>query len=117
MKRYSLLGASLFSAGIPFLCCWTPAVLMGVAGFIGISSGFEWVHPVRPYLNAISFVTLGFVHYRAYRNEKVKTPDNNKFEGCGCKENIQGSTNNKWMLWIITFLVVVMTIINYLIDY
>lgn len=117
LRNMTLLGASLFTAGLPFFCCWTPTILIGLAGFMGLSSGLEWLHPVRPYLNGISFLTLGIIHYRAYRNSRVTGSKNNKdLSDCGCKQNTQSTTNNKWILWTITFFVIIITFINYLID-
>ena len=117
LKKTALMGTSLFTAGLPFLCCWTPAVLIGVAGFMGFSSSLEWLHPVRPYLYSISFIALGFAHYRTYRKSLVSDSEINKDTSeCGCRQPDKNSTYNKWFLWTTTFLVVIMIIINYLID-
>ncbi|WP_339840209.1 hypothetical protein [uncultured Maribacter sp.] len=117
LRKTALLGTSLFTAGLPFLCCWTPAILIGVAGFMGLSSSLEWLHPVRTYLYSISFLTLGIVHYRTYRKSQVSALERSKDTSeCGCIQTNKNSTYNKWFLWTTTFLVVIMTLINYLID-
>ena len=118
IKKYSLLGASFLSAGVPFLCCWTPAILTGVAGVTGISSGFEWLHPVRPYMYSMSFLFLGVAHYRVDKDTKFSTLENNKDENeCGCSQNPENSTKNKSILWLTTFLVFFMMIINYFLEW
>lgn len=118
LKKNTLLGTSLLTAGVPFLCCWTPAVLIGIAGFTGVSSNLEWLHPIRPYLYGVSFLSLGFAFYNTYWTSKAGNLGEIKdVSECGCKQSTQNSTKNKWILWITTFLVVIMMVINYLLDY
>ncbi|SDR67796.1 MerT mercuric transport protein [Gillisia sp. Hel1_33_143] len=117
LKKNALLGTSLLTAGVPFLCCWTPAVLIGIAGFTGMSSNFEWLHPIRPYLYGVSFLSLGFAFYNTYGTSKAKSSGENKdVSECGCKKSALNSTKNKWILWTTTFLVFIMIVINFLLD-
>ncbi len=117
LKKNALLGTSLLTAGVPFLCCWTPAVLIGIAGFTGMSSNLEWLHPIRPYLYGVSFLSLGFAFYNTYGTSKAKSSgENNDVSECGCKQSAKNSTINKWILWTTTFFVVAMMGINYLLE-
>lgn len=114
--KKSFLGISLLTAGIPFLCCWTPAFLIGLASILGVSSSFEWVHQFRPYLFGFSFVILGFAHFRQYHPLKRLKIDDGYPDQCNCKKNGKKTTYYKWILWVTTLLVFVLTLANYIID-
>lgn len=117
LKKSALLGTSLLTAGIPFLCCWTPAILIGMAGFTGMSSNLEWLHPLRPFLFGVSFLSLGFAFFTIYKASKVKNSELIEDNGeCGCNECTHSSTTNKLILWITTCLVIMMVVANYLIE-
>lgn len=117
LKKNAILGTSLLTAGVPFLCCWTPAVLIGIAGFTGVSSNLEWLHPIRPYLYGVSFLSLGFAFYKTYGTAEAGNLGENKdISECGCKQNIRSSVKTNWILLVTTFIVLSMAIANYLIE-
>ena len=92
-----VLGTSLVAALLPVMCCLAPTLL--------------WVHPVQPYLTTISAGTLGFAHFKNIKNERK----------CGnagpCQNHGQKHHINSWTLWTVTFLVLILTIVNYGYEY
>lgn len=105
MKKNALLGLSLTSAIAPFFCCWGPAIIVGFAGISGTVTWFSWLHPVRPYLYMLAFLSLGFSFYQTYGIRRIKQCQN-----C-VKANKRVGT--QVILWITTIVVVSLFIINY----
>ncbi len=106
-----VLGTSLVAALLPVMCCLAPTLLSIVAGLGFLGGNFEWVHPVQPYLTTISAGTLGFAHFKNIKNERK----------CGnagpCQNHGQKHLINSWTLWTVTFLVLILTIVNYGYEY
>ena len=94
-------GSAVFSALMPFSCCWSPALLVGISGG---ATWFSWVHPFRPYFFAIAFLSLGFSFYKAYKPQKVQK------EGCqNCVNATKpGFFKSKLYVWLVTLFVVIM---------
>jgi len=99
------IGTSTLSFIAPKVCCWTAAV----AAISGGSSYLAWVYPLRPYLFAIAFVSLGISFYNTYWKDERTTNS--------CNACIQTKTNffqSKLWLWIVTVFVFVSFIIEYI---
>ncbi|HNP16910.1 mercuric transporter MerT family protein [Fulvivirga kasyanovii] len=107
MKKNALLGLSLTSAIAPFFCCWGPAIIVGIAGFSGTVTWFSWLHPMRPYLYALAFLSLGFSFYQAYGSKK----NNQSCENC--KKTKNKSMLSQVFLWITALVVFSMFVLNY----
>lgn len=107
MKKNTLLSLSLVSAIAPFFCCWGPAVLTTIAGVSGAFSWFSWLHPMRPYLYAVAFLSLGFTFYKTY-------PPKRKTQSCeNCKNGKNKNMPSKIFLWITTLVVLLIFITSY----
>lgn len=102
-----VLGTSLVAAILPLMCCLAPALLSFVAGLGFLGGNFEWVHPVQPYLTTFSVGALGFAHFKNLKNER-KCEAGSSCGNKGTKHHI-----NSWTLWTVTFLVLLITMINY----
>lgn len=108
----TIFGLSLFTSVIsaiaPMMCCWGPALLVGIAGVSGGATYFSWVHPLRPYFFGIALLSLGFAFYQAYKPVKIATG------GCpNCKKKSRGFFKSKLNAWIIGIFVVSMLLFNY----
>lgn len=101
-----ILGTSLVAAILPLMCCLAPTLLSIVAGLGFLGGSFEWVHPIQPYLTTFSVGALGFAHFKNGKNSK-------KCDGGSCQNTGTKHHINSWMLWTVTFLVLIITIVNY----
>ena len=105
-----VLGTSLVAAILPLMCCLAPALLSFVAGLGFLCGNFEWVHPVQPYLTTFSVGALGFAHYKNSKHSK-------KCDGDSCQNDRKKHHINSWALWTVTFLVLLITIVNYVYEF
>ncbi|MBC6999597.1 mercuric transporter MerT family protein [Cytophaga sp. FL35] len=101
-----VLGTSLVAATLPLMCCLAPTLLSVVAGLGFLGGNFDWVHPVQPYLTTFSVGALGFAHFKNGKNSK-------KCDGDSCQNEMAKHHINSWTLWIVTSLVIIITITNY----
>lgn len=107
MKKNALISISILSAVAPFFCCWGPAMLAGMAGVTGAFAWFAWLHPMRPYLYGIAFVSLGSSFYKTY------SPKRNN-QGCEqCEKTKDRNVLSHLFLWITAVAVVSMFVLNY----
>lgn len=105
-----VLGTSLVAAILPLMCCLAPALISVVAGLGFLGGNFEWVHSVQPYLTTFSVGALGFAHFKNSKNSK-------KCDESSCQNDRAKHHINSWTLWIVTFLVLLITIVNYGYEY
>jgi mercuric ion transport protein len=67
-NRYlTLIGSAVIAAMSTSLCCILPMIAL-VLGTSGFTSYLGWMEPLRPYLAALSVVTLGVAWYRKLRH-------------------------------------------------
>lgn len=99
---------AVFSAVTLKLCCWGPFLLTSVAGVSGSAVYFSWLITLKPYLLAISFLSLGMAFYQVYKPEKVD---------CCCSENFKTEKKpflkSKLYVWLVAAFVVLMTSLSY----
>ncbi len=106
-----VLGTSLVTAILPLMCCLAPTLLSVVAGLGFLGGNFEWVHPLQPYLTTFSVGALGFAHFKNIKNERKCG------KGGSCRNDGKKQHINSWTLWTVTFLVLIITIVNYGYEY
>ena len=106
-----VLGTSLVAAVLPLMCCLAPTLLSVVAGLGFLGGNFEWVHPWQPYLTTFSVGALGFAHFKNIKKER-KCAD-----GGSCRNDRKKHHINSWTLWTVTFLVLIITIVNYVYEF
>ena len=88
-----LLFSSIFLAFTSSLCCIAP--LLAILGGVGaVSSSFDWVAPLRPYLIIATIGALGYSFYLAYKPQKR--------DDCGCEVEKKTFLQSKTFLWTIT---------------
>ncbi|MEQ9424060.1 MAG: hypothetical protein RJQ09_06570 [Cyclobacteriaceae bacterium] len=109
VENVAAAGTSFLTIVAPKFCCWTSAM----AALSNGASYLAWVHPMRPYLFAISFVLVGYSFYKAYHptNSKTKRTDD-QCQACQKKET--HFLHTKGFTWMVALSVVLMFLINYL---
>jgi MerT mercuric transport protein len=110
LVRTSTLSTAIFTAILPFFCCWGPTLLAGVAALSGAATKMAWLHPYEPWLYGVSFISIGYSHYAAY-NSKVDT-DNCNSCSVDTNEQLQKEKWKKIVLWGATILVIMLFTIN-----
>ena len=99
------LGSSCITIVAPKVCCWSSAL----AAISGGTSYLAWVYPMRPWLFAISFLSIGYSFYKISRKK-----NENECEVCNNeKVNFFASKN---FTYLVTALVVIMFTISYFVK-
>ncbi|MFB6306448.1 MAG: mercuric transporter MerT family protein [Flavobacteriales bacterium] len=98
MNKNILMSSGILATIGSTICCWGPALLAGVAGLTGTASYFSWLHPLKPYLAGIAFVSLCFAFYQVYRK---KNTDNSGCQYCVAEQK-KKSRITKTILWGVT---------------
>ncbi len=99
------MGASFLTIVAPKICCWSSAV----AAISGGTSYLAWVYPMRPWLFALSFLSLGYSFYKISK----KRNEND----CGVCDNEKiNFFNSKNFTYLVTVFVVIMFIISYFVK-
>jgi mercuric ion transport protein len=111
LVRSTSLGTAVITAVLPLACCWGPTLLAGVAILSGGATQLAWLHPYEPYLYGISFLTLGYSHFNAYKARKADADD---CENCkvGDEGDVRANKYGKIALWVATGLVMIMFSVN-----
>lgn len=100
-------GTSALTFIAPKICCWNGAIAALSSG----TSYLAWVYPLRPYLFALAFISLGFSFYQKYRPIKM---DSGNCKNCSLEK--MGFFRSKLWLWLVTTFVVITFSINYIIQ-
>lgn len=98
---------SALTATAPKFCCWSSAV----AAMSGGVSYLAWVYPMRPYLFAVAFVSLGYSFYSVYGLEK-----NNRNNCTSCKSDKPTFFQSKLWVWTIAILLLTSFLNSYFIN-
>ena len=111
MKRPTIqntvaVGASLLTVVAPKFCCWSSAI----AAISGGASYLAWVYPMRPWLFALSFASVGYSFYKTYKPKKADTPE------CVCDQQKVSFLKSKLFTWLVAIFVTGMFIVSYLIN-
>ena len=108
ISNITALSSATITSLVPTACCWGPAVLTSVAGFSGVATHFSWVHPLKPYLFGLAFISLAFSFYQAYKPEKTKD------DSCpNCEIVRSGLKRSKLYVWVVAAFVIMMYLLNY----
>lgn len=100
------VGASFLTAMAPKFCCWSSAI----AAVSGGASYLAWVYPMRHWLFALSFASVGYSFYKAYKPRKADNPE------CVCDQQKVSFLKSKLFTWLVTIFVTIMFIVSYFIN-
>jgi mercuric ion transport protein len=111
LAKTSTLGTAILTAVLPLFCCWGPTLLAGVAILSGAATKLAWLHPYEPWLYAVSFSTLGYSHYKAYKTSAAAAEN---CQSCTTSSNASSMANrySTIALWVATGLVVILFLVN-----
>jgi len=102
LEKAVAVGSSMLTIVAPKFCCWSSAIAAVSSGV----SYLAWVYPLRPYLWGLSFITLGYSFYKAYKPEKSTCTS--------CAVEIkQPFLKSKVFVWITAVVVLLVFILNY----
>jgi hypothetical protein len=111
LAKSSALGAAIVTAMLPLACCWGPTLLAGVAVLSGAAGKIALLHPYEPWLYAVSFFSLGYSHFKAFKSQKE---DDAGCQSCAADEAAVSASGvpSKIVLWVATGLVVIMFLVS-----
>jgi len=102
LEKAVAVGSSMLTIVAPKFCCWSSAIAAVSSGV----SYLAWVYPLRPYLWGISFITLGYSFYKAYKPKKSTC-------GSCTVENKRSFLKSKVFVWVTAVVVLLVFILNY----
>ena len=114
------LGSAIVSSLAVMMCCWVPALLVGVAGISSLASYFSWVHSYRQFFFGMALISIGYSFYKVYspskqgkETETGECCETAEYETTKSEATKTSFLKSKGFVWLIALLVVIVFAIEY----